>query len=150
MGGSLRMRRIAWLSIVFAVGLCCGCSRTTAELLPETVQRFESEGIVRKADDLQFRYTHGAATYRSGYEDKKASIIVTRQSLLIHQNHDGLIEITSRSTGAYRVNRDHDRVILHAGSGQSRRSYSFQPPDDPEGWTRDIRAVIRKKPEVSS
>ena len=135
----MRRRALGLLLVIVA-----GCSRTTSELLPETRQRFEAEGIVRQADDVWIRYTHGIGTYRSGWEDLRASVIVTRQTILIHRNHDGLIEIIARSTGSYRVNRDHDRLILRAGSGGSRRSWSFQAPEDPEGWAHDTRAAIRR------
>ena len=129
--------------LVLVVLVLAGCSGTTAKLLPETERRFESEGILRRADDMMFRYTHGTPSYRSGWEEKRASIVVTRQTILIHQNDRGLIEITPRSRGSYRVNRDHDRLIIHAGSGGSLRSWSFRPPDDAEGWAKDIRGVIK-------
>jgi hypothetical protein len=39
--------------------------------------------------------------------------------------------------------REGDRVIIAAGSGQSRASWSFRPPEDAEAWVRDIRAVLK-------
>jgi hypothetical protein len=119
-----------------------GCARGTAKLSTEQEQRIASEGIVRRADDVSFTFSHDLGSSRSGREDRQASILVTAQSVLIHDNERVLLEITPRSTGEYHVSRDHDRISLGAGSGKSRRSWSFRPPDDAAGWTTDIRIVI--------
>jgi hypothetical protein len=79
----------------------------------------------------------------AGWENVYASIVVTRSRVLIHDGDRVLLEITPRSTGAYDVARDHDRLSLHAGRGGSARSWSFRPADDADGWAEDIRAVIR-------
>jgi hypothetical protein len=126
-----------------ALALLASCSRSTGKLSPELTQRFESEGIVRRADDTFMRYTHGTGTARSGWEEWPASIVVTHRSVYLHQNDRVRLEITPRSTGEYSVRRDHDRLSIHAGSGNSVRSWSFHPPDDAPGWAEDIRAVIR-------
>jgi len=120
-----------------------GCSRTTARLSPEMQRRLESEGVLRRADEELFRYTHGMGTRRGGWEEMTASIIVTRQTVMIHRNEKTLLEITPRSAGGYRVNRDHDRLSIRAGSGRSARSWSFHPPGDAAGWAGDIRGVLR-------
>ena len=62
------------------------CSQKTGALTPAQQQRLESEGILRRADDLIFRYTHDAGRRDAGWEDRKASIIVTKQSVIIHKN----------------------------------------------------------------
>jgi hypothetical protein len=119
-----------------------GCQKT-GKLSPELQTRFDKEGIARRADDLIFRRTRPVGQRDSGWDEKKASIIVTRESLFLHVNGKPLVEITPRSTGFYDVHRDHDRISLHAGSGKSALSWSFRPPDDANGWTTDIRAVIK-------
>ena len=125
------------------VAALAGCHRTTGTLSDEQQRRFDTEGIVRRGVDLRFRYTHDAGTREAGWEEDDASIVVTKQSVVIHRGDRFRLEITPRSTGVYEVSRDHDRLVLHAGSGKSAVSWSFRPPDDAAGWAEDIRAVIR-------
>lgn len=128
---------IAWLAILLA------CRQTTATLPPELASRFEAETIVRRADDLVFRYTYYSRSTRGNrWEDRDASIIVTRRSLFIHKNQKVGLDLTAASRKVNEVRRDGNRVVISSGSGQSRVSWSFQPPDDPEGWTNDIQTVI--------
>jgi hypothetical protein len=119
------------------------CSGDTSRLTPERETRFGAEGIVHRADNIWFRYTHDAGTRVAGWEDRRGSIVVTRQTVLIHKNEKVGIEITPASRRAYEVERDGRRVRIGAGAGKSREVWSFEPPDDAEGWARDIRAVIR-------
>jgi hypothetical protein len=98
---------------------------------------------VRRGIDLPIRRTHDTGTPDAGWEESDASIVVTEQSVVIHQGDHFWLEITPRSTGTYDVARDHDRLSLHAGSGKSATSWSFRPPDDAAGWADDIRKVIR-------
>jgi len=131
----------AWPALV---AVCLGgCAPDTARLSPEQEARFASEGMLHRADNLTFRYTHDAGGPASGWEDRRASIVVTARSVLIHKNEKVGIEITPASRRWYEVHRDHDRVRISAGSGRSREAWSFEPPDDAEGWTRDVRAVIQ-------
>lgn len=123
--------------------LAAACQRTTGTLGDEQQRRFDAEHVVRRAIDLPMRRTHGAGTRDAGWEESVASIVVTEQSVVIHQRDYFWLEITPRSTGSYDVARDHDRLSLHAGSGKSATSWSFRPPDDAEGWADDIRKVIR-------
>ncbi|MEO6027845.1 MAG: hypothetical protein ABIR79_13350 [Candidatus Binatia bacterium] len=120
-----------------------GCHRTTGTLSEEQQRRFEGEHIVRRAVDLLIRHTHDGGTRDAGWEEDDASIVVTEQSVVIHRGDRFRLEITPRSTGAYEVARDHDRLSLHTGSGKSAASWSFRPPDDAAGWADDIRKVIR-------
>ena len=126
------------LTVLALVG---GCTRTTARLTPELEARFQQEGISRRADDLVFRYTLNRG---SGWEDRDASIIVTHRTVYIHKNEKVGVEITPESAGSFEVHRDHDRVIIRVGGGKSADSWSFRPPEDAEGWTEDIRAVIKQ------
>lgn len=127
---------------ILALGLLA-CSGDTSRLTPEQVARFDAEGRVRAADNVWFRYTHDAGTRSAGWEDRLGSIVVTRQTVLIHKNQKVGIEITPASRRAYEVERDGDRIRIGAGSGKSREVWSFVPADDAAGWAQDIRAVIR-------
>jgi hypothetical protein len=133
-----RTRRALLLALV----LLAACHRTTGTLDEAHQKRFESEGILHRAIDLPFRQTHDVGTRDAGWEELTASIVVTKESVAIHRGDTFRLEITPRSTRFVEVARDHDRVVIHAGGGKSAVSWSFRPPDDAEGWTRDIRAVI--------
>ena len=133
----------AVLTCLFLTTALTGCQRT-GKLSPELSARFEKEGIVRRADDLTFRRTSAVGQRDSGWEEKRASIVVTHESVFLHVNGKPQVEITPRSTGFYDVHRDHERLSLRAGGGKSAASWSFRPPQDPEGWTEDIRAVIKR------
>ncbi len=122
--------------------LVTGCQKT-GKISPELQARFDKEGLLHRADDLTFRRTRPAGQRDSGWDEKRASIIVTRESVFLHVNGKPQVEITPRSTGFYEVRRDHDRISLRAGSGKSALSWSFRPPDDADAWAMDIRAVIK-------
>jgi hypothetical protein len=139
----LRPRRAALVGALAFVTLLAGCQQKTGALTAAQQQRLESEGIVRRADDLTFRYTHDAGQRDAGWEDRRASIIVTRQSVIIHKNEKLGIELTPRTRRYVQVRRDGDRIRLSAGGGKSGESWSFVPPDDPAGWADDIRAVAK-------
>ena len=127
---------------LFFALLTAGCQKT-GKLSPEQQTRFDKEGITHRADNLTFRRTRPAGQRDSGWDEKRASIIVTRESVFLHVNGKPLVEITPLSTGFYEIHRDHDRLSLHAGSGKSALSWSFRPPDDAEAWAMDIRTVIK-------
>ena len=127
-----------------------GCSRTTAKLRPDVEARLAAEGIVHRADDTDVRRTHGAGTRRSGWDEMTASIVVTRRTILIHQNDRTLLEIHSGSMSRARVSRDHDRLTLRVGAERGGVSWSFHPPDDPVAWAADLRAVLKAGAEADS
>jgi hypothetical protein len=134
------MRLIAAISLLPAV---VACRRTTATLTPELASRFEAESVVRRADDEVFRYAYYSRNTRgTRWEDRDASIIVTKHSVFIHKNEKVGLDLRSASRKVHAVHREGDRVIIGSGSGQSHVSWSFRPPDDPEGWAADIRAAI--------
>ena len=102
-----------------------------------------AEGIVRRADDQQFRYTYySRSTKGNKWEERDASIIVTRARVYIFKNEKSGLDLDRESKKKSEVRRDGDRVVIAAGSGQSRVSWAFRPPDDPDGWARDIRAAL--------
>jgi hypothetical protein len=131
------------LALLVASGAIGACQQKTGALTPSEQQRIDAEGVVRRADDLIFRYTHDAGRRDAGWEDRKASIIVTKQSVIIHKNEKLGLEITPRTRRYVSVRRDGNRVRISAGGGGSAESWSFVPPDDAAGWAADIRAVIR-------
>ncbi len=131
-----------WLSLLLVL-LVTACQKKTGELSPALQARFDQEGVQHRAEDLTFRRTKLAGD--KSWDEKRASLVVTRESVFLHVNGQPLVEITPRSTGQYEVSRDHDRISLRAGSGKSAASWSFRPPDPAEAdaWTTDIRAVIK-------
>jgi len=141
--GSLRRLSLS-LSLITLASFAVACQQKTGNLTASEQQRIDSEGLVRRADDLIFRYTHDAGTRHAGWEDRKASIIVTKQSVIVHKNEKLGLEITPRTRRYVAVRRDGNRVRISAGGGKSAESWSFVPPDDPAGWADDIRAVLRQ------
>ncbi len=140
------MRR-ATLFLLYAAAVATGaCGEKTGALTAAQQQRLDSEGVVRRADDLQFRYTHDAGSRDAGWEDRKASIVVTKQSVIIHKNEKLGLELDQHTRRFAQVRRDGNRVRISAGGGRSAESWSFVPPDDAAGWAQDIRAVIRGGP----
>jgi len=131
------------LFLACTVILATGCQEKTGALTAAQQQRLDGEGVVRRAEDLIFRYTHDAGSRDAGWENRKASIIVTKQSVIIHKNEKLGLEINPRTRRFVQVRRDGDRVRISAGGGNSAESWSFVPPDDAAGWADDIRAVIR-------
>ena len=89
--------------------------------------------------------------WRQMQDQKPAEIKITQEKDPANLPWKALgCQIALESTGFF-TNKDSlqkhitagaDRVILSAGSGQSKVSWSFQPPEDAEGWARDVRAVL--------
>lgn len=139
--GVLRRRwRAAFTAGLLLAG---GCRESTGALSAEQERRFAGETVVRRAEDVVFRWTRDPGGRRERREDRLASIVVTKASLLVHKNAKVGLEITPRSRREYSVERAGDRVRIRAGRGQSEEIWSFVPADDPEGWVADIRSVIR-------
>ena len=131
-------------AILCALGLVslAACRERTGALSSSQETRFTGEGILRHEEDLVFRFTKATGTRSERREDRLASIVVTRKSVLIHKNAKVGLEITPRSRRFYAVERDRDRVRLRSGEGRTEEIWSFLPPDDATGWVTDIRAVI--------
>jgi hypothetical protein len=139
------------LSICLAAGPALGCAPSdTSHLTPEQEARFTQEGILHRGANLTFRYTHDAGSRDAGWENRVASIVVTKQSVLIYKNEKIGIEVTPASRRAYQVHREADRVRITAGSGGSRETWSFTPPDSADAWTEAIRAVIKASKSASN
>jgi hypothetical protein len=126
------------------------CNQTTSKLSPAAEQKFAAEGLVRRGDDLDFRFTHDVGRRDTRWENRRASIVVTRQSVLIHKNEKIGLDITPGTRRYVDVARDGNRVRIRAGSGRSGEVWSFQPESDAAGWTEAIRAVIRGSRSVAN
>src|SRR6188474_2664787 len=96
-------RRLA-APLVLGLALA-GCSMDTSRLDPELLRRFQAEGIVRREDNIVFRYTEGAGTRESSWEDRRGSIVVTRQTIYIHKNEKIGLQITPRTRKVVDVER---------------------------------------------
>ena len=144
----LRWRRITrarWAIAVAAAIVPVGCGdEGTARLTPDQEQRYATEGVARRAADLTFRYTKDPGGRGERWENRRASIVVTRSSLLIHKNDKVGLEITPRTQREVSVQRSGQRVRIRSGTGRSEEVWSFEPPSDAEAWTSDIRAVIKQ------
>lgn len=136
--------------LLFCVAVSGGCNQTTSKLSPAAEQRFAAEGIVRRGDDLDFRYTHDVGRRDTRWENRRASIVVTKQSVLIHKNEKVGLDITPATRRYVDVARDGNRVRINAGSGRSGEVWSFVPESDAPGWTEAIRAVIRNSKSTAN
>lgn len=146
----LRLRgRLCATLVLLTLGIA-GCSGTTATLTPEMAQRLEAEGTLHRADDIVLRFTHGIGARRGGWEDVKASVVVTRRSIVIHRNAEMLLDVRSGDSREISVRRDHERLSLRIGGGRSAKSWSFRPADDPERWADDMRATLRAPADTSA
>ena len=138
---------MSWRAVVaaLAVVLAAGCARETGRLTPEMARRVESEGVLHRADNLKFRRSPDVGRYDAGWREGVASIIVTRESVLIHRNEQVFLEINPRSRRFLQVRREGERIRIRSGSGGSSEVWSFEPPDSADAWAKDIRAVIRAR-----
>ena len=134
-----------WHHLIIIIGLFgCGGLESTDRLPSDLAVRVAREGVVRKATDLTFRYTQAPGRRRSHWEDRRATIVVTPATILIHKNSKIGLEVTPRSRREAAVERRGRRIRIRIGSGQSEELWSFEPPDgDVGGWARDLGAVLR-------
>jgi hypothetical protein len=114
----------------------------TGALTVAQEEQFQKEGMLRRADDLDFRYTSDPRGRTERWENRRASIIVTGSRVLIHKNAKVGLEITPSARRELSVERSADRIRIHSGRGRSEEVWSFVPPSDAPGWTTDIRNVI--------
>lgn len=135
-----RVRRLALcLTLV-------GCGAESTATLPADLEaRVAREGVVRRAADVTFRYTEAPGRRSARWEDRRASIVVTPATILIHKNAKIGLEVTPRTQREVAVERDGRRVRIRAGQGRSEVLWSFEPPDgDVAGWSRDLRAATTR------
>jgi len=138
----LILRRFALLSAALFTA-ATACDRTTSRLTQAQEQKFQLEGIRRKADDVMFRFTRDPGGRSERWEDRRASIIVTDSSIFIHKNEKVGLEVTPRTRREVAVQRSGQRIRIRSGSGRSEEVWSFEPADDAEGWVKDIRAILK-------
>ena len=136
------------LGLAALVGLAAlaapvGCARDTSALTPEWRQRLETEGIVRRADNVVVRHTRLEGPYDKGYKDRLASIVVTRGTILIHQNERVLLEVTPRTRRVIEIRRQGRRLRIRAVGQRVSEIFSFEPEEDAAGWAADLRKVVK-------
>jgi hypothetical protein len=137
--------------LAFIAVLGCGELGTTARLPSDLESRLQREGILRRAADITFRYTEASGRRRSHWEDRRASIVVTPATVLIHKNAKIGLEITPRTQRAVAVERGGNRIRVRVGAGRAEELWSFEPPDgDVTAWSRDLRAVVTRANQQSS
>lgn len=137
-----RVRSLGFAVSLMAAAAACR-NGPTGQLAPDVANRLAAEGVVRRADDLIFRYTAGAGRANASWEDRRASIVVTHSSVLIHKNDKIGIDIRPGQADRYSVERTGPRIRIRSGTGRAAEVWSFEPPADGPGWTADIRAAIR-------
>ncbi len=145
----IRFARVALTAFVVASIAGCGELHTGA-LTAAQEEVFNKEGVVHRADDLDFRYTSDPRGSTERWENRRASIIVTGSRVLIHKNAKVGLEITPSARRELSVERSADRIRIHSGRGKSEEVWSFVPPSDAPGWTTDIRSVINSTKSASS
>lgn len=140
---AFELRKVLPALMMVAMLAPAACDRSTSRLSAEQERRFQSEGVRRRADDIMFRFTRDPGGRSERWEDRRASIIVTDSSVLIHKNEKVGLEITPRTRREVSVQRSGGRIRLRSGRGRSEEMWSFQPESDAEGWATDIRATIK-------
>jgi len=130
-------------TLLVGTSLLGGCAADTSRLDDEQEARLAAQGIVLRADNLLFRHSEDMGRRDQRWRDRIASIVVTQESVLIHENGyvDFLIQPTTRRW--VEVHRDRDRVRINAGTRGNTEVWSFQPPGDADAWATAIRGVIR-------
>ncbi len=135
--------RLVVVTACLGVLAVAACRPDTSRLDADQESRLAAEGIVFRADNLTFRHSQDLGRRDARYRDRVASIVVTGQTVLIHENGDVDLLILPTSRRFFEVHREQDRVRINAGSGGNTEVWSFTPPDSADAWTRAIRAVIR-------
>jgi len=140
MGGQLTL---------FALVVFAGCARDTSTLTPVWQQRFATEGIVRRADNVIVRHTREAGRRQNSYKDRLASVLVTHGTILIHQGERALLEVTPRTRRGISITRQGRRIRIKAVGQRVAEIFSFEPKEDAAGWAEDLRSVVKLGGEAS-
>lgn len=119
------------------------CARDTSRLTAEEDSRLETEGVVLRGPNLIFRHSRGAGTYGGRWEERRASIVVTTRTVLIHDGGRPLLTLSPRTRRDVEVRRDRGRLRIRAGEGRNAETWSFLPPDSLDAWAEAVRAVAR-------
>lgn len=136
-------RALASLLPAAALALApCGCSVDTSRIAPAERQTLEAEGILHEAQNLVFRHTERERDERSRWRDVVASIVVTKQTVLIHRSERELLRITPRTRRFCQLVRIGPRLRIQVAGESASETWSFVAPGDPDLWTNDIRLVI--------
>jgi hypothetical protein len=134
----------AGCAVVFAAVLgLAGCRPDSSRLTTEWERRFATEGRLRHAPNVIVRHTREVGPYGNEYRDRVASVVITKGTVLIHQNDRALLELTARTRRHVRVVRDRDRIRISVDGKRVTEVFSFRPPEDAAGWVEDVRAVSR-------
>jgi hypothetical protein len=131
------------LALACLAVLAAGCNTDTSLLPPAVRDELAAEGILHEAGNLVFRHTENAGREGSRWRDVVASIVVTKETVLIHRNGRGLLRITSRSRRFFQVVRTGPRLRIQVAGSRASETWSFVPPENPDGWANDVRRVIR-------
>lgn len=131
------------IPVAIAVAFTFACDGSTSRLSEDQEKQFAAEGVLHRAADLEFRYTRDPGGRGQRWEYRRASIVVTRASLLIHKNDKVGLRITPMTRRAIAIERSGERVRIRTGTGRSEEIWSFVPPDDAAAWTQDIRAITK-------
>jgi hypothetical protein len=121
-----------------------GCSTDTSRLSPAREQELESEGVLHRAGNIVFRHTENAGRTGSRWRDVVASIVVTKETVLIHRNERALLRLTPRTRRLVKVVRSGSRIRIQLAGPRATETWSFIAPDDPAGWAEEVRAVVKR------
>ena len=119
-----------------------GCNVDTSRLAPAVRQELETEGVLHEGRNLMFRHTERGQYERSRWRDVVASIVVTKQTLLIHRGEQELLRITPRTRRFCQLVRIGPRLRIQVAGANASETWSFIPPDDTDSWTKDVRSVL--------
>jgi hypothetical protein len=140
-----RGARAAALVLVLALPLSpAGCSTDTSRLNATQEQELESEGVLHRARNIVFRHTQNAGRAGGRWRDLVASIVVTKETVLIHRNERTLLRITPRTRRVVKVARSGSRIRIQIAGARGTETWSFIAPDDPAGWAEEVRAVVNR------
>jgi len=136
-------RALPALPVLLALALAAGgCNVDTSRLPPIQRQALGSEGILHEGANLVFRHTQRTEYSRARWRDVVASIVVTKQTVLIHRSGRELLRITPRTRRFCQLIRIGPRLRIQVAGANASEIWSFIPPDDPAAWTRDVRSVL--------